>query len=449
MTARRAIIQAATTEYLRHDSRLIRTPVALSAYSAASAMTHSKSLQRRARGFDLLMRLHAAAISPSVDGKILRRLREATAAEWKGKPTGLWESYDAAIRRATAPDAAFQASKPGKYVGTRILVVKAARAGERGVLIVDYSNVFPILAGKFDLHAIAERYTIVLEPSWTGLSQPDVMLFTRLKQRVFVQTMEPRDREFIEALGANLTVVPIAANWWVDPRTLPDPPPTRDIDVIMVASWADWKRHWRFFRALAALRKRGHTFKVALVGYNYGWTRQDIEAQAEHYGIRDQVEIFERISTEEVWKLLLRSKIHVLWSRREGSNRAIIEAMTADVPVIVREGLSFGFKYPYINEKTGRFVRDGELADAMLDMITSRQRYAPREWIVQNMTCHTATDVLERQLQAAARAANDPWSGGIVRKTSGLDGQHYVNPADRELFADDYRFLESTILKNG
>ena len=30
--------------------------------------------------------------------------------------------------------------------------------------------------------------------------------------------------------------------------------------------------------------------------------------------------------------------------------------MLCDVPVIVREGLTFGFRYPYINDATGRFV---------------------------------------------------------------------------------------------
>jgi glycosyltransferase involved in cell wall biosynthesis len=207
------------------------------------------------------------------------------------------------------------------------------------------------------------------------------------------------------------------------------------------------KRHWRFFRALSTLRGRGHRLRVALVGYNYGWTRRNIEEQADYFGVRDQIEIHERISYEEVWTLLWRSKIHVMWSRREGSNRAIIEAMMADVPVIVREGLTFGYRYPYINEHTGRFVKDADLADAMLEMLESRDRYAPREWIIQNMTCRTATEALERHLRLAAQAAGEPWSEGLVQKTSGLDGQRYVNPADRDRFADDYRFLESTIVR--
>jgi len=125
--------------------------------------------------------------------------------------------------------------------------------------------------------------------------------------------------------------------------------------------------------------------------------------------------------------------------------RAIIEAMMADVPVIVREGLSFGYRYPYINEHTGQFVREGDLGPAMLDMIQSRDRYSPRDWISRNMTCVTATAILQEHLQRTAEAAGERWTRGIVRKTSGLDGQHYLNPADRAMFEDDYRFIASAI----
>jgi glycosyltransferase involved in cell wall biosynthesis len=300
----------------------------------------------------------------------------------------------------------------------------------------------------FDLRAIAERYTLVIEPSWTGLCIPEVLLFTQLSQTVFVQTVEPRDGDFIRSLGVNLSVVPIAANWWVNTRVAPPADAVRDIDIIMVASWADWKRHWRFFKAVSQLRKRGHRLKVVLVGYAYGRTRSDIEALAVHFGIRDQIEIFERISQDEVWALLVRSKLHVLWSRREGSNRAIIEAMIADVPIIVRDGLSFGFKYPYINEQTGRFVAEDRLADEILDVLTHPERHHPRQWVLRNMTSQKATATLEAHLRGAAEAAGEPWTEGLAVKTSALDGQRYLDESDRDRFVADYQFLESTLLPN-
>jgi glycosyltransferase involved in cell wall biosynthesis len=391
----------------------------------------------------MLMRLHSAAWSPSVDARILDAIRSADRRERDGHPTGLWALY-----YQTAADAArkFQAGPnpdPARLIGSRILVVKSARPPERGAIVVDYSYVFPTLAGMFDLRAISERYAIVLEPSWAGVCTPEILLYGRLERPAFVETIEPRDHALLGRLETNLSVVPVAANWWVDHRMRPPQSGPRDIDIAMVAAWGDIKRHWRVFRALADLRRRGHRLKVALVGYRYGRTREDIEAIASYFGVRDQIETHERITQEEVSALLWQSKIHVLWSRRECANRAIIEAMLADVPVIVREGMTFGFHYPYINDQTGCFVPEADLADAMLEMIATRDRYSPRDWVLANMTCEQATATLERHLRDRAIADGEPWTEGLVAKTSTLDTQRYWNPADRVRFDADYQFLES------
>ena len=445
MTARVSILKAAARERLTHDLGGLKGPIAAAVFQAARALRAGRSPERRASAFAWLMRLHSGAFSPTIDRRIADEIHDAMAGERAGRATGLFALYDRVVQQAVRKFHAAANPDPQRLIGSRILVVKGFRPGERGVLVVDYSYVFPLLAGLFDLPAIAARYQIVLEPSWAGSCTPDILLYSRLADPVVIETIEPRDRAFLDTLGTNLHAVPIAANWWVDHRLVPPPDGQRDIDVIMVAAWAGIKRHWRFFRTLAELRRRGHRLKTALVGYRYDLTRADVEALAQHFGIRDQVETYERISQEDVSALLARSKVHVLWSRRECANRAIIEAMLADVPVIVREGLTFGFRYPYINEHTGRFVQERALGEAILDMIEHRSRYAPREWILQNMTCEKATGILEDRLRALATASGAPWTEGLVVKTSTLDTQRYWNPSDRARFEADYRFLASTL----
>jgi len=446
MHVRTALAKAALRERLTYDLGPLATPVAGGLYAAASALTRSPSVEHQARGFGMLMRLHSAAWSPSVDARILDAIRSADRREREGRPTGLWALYDQTAANAARKFRASPNPDPSRLIGSRILVVKSARPPERGVIVVDYSYVFPTLAGMFDLRAISERYAIVLEPSWAGVCTPEILLYGRLARPAFVETIEPRDHALLGRLETSLGVVPVAANWWVDHRMRPPQSGPRDIDIAMVAAWGDIKRHWRVFRALADLRRRGHRLKVALVGYRYGRTREDIEAIASYFGVRDQIETHERITQEEVSALLWRSKIHVLWSRRECANRAIIEAMLADVPVIVRDGMTFGFRYPYINGQTGRFVAEADLADAMLEMIATRDRYSPREWVLANMTCEQATATLERQLRDRANAAGEPWTEGLVAKTSTLDTQRYWNHEDRARFDADYRFVESCIV---
>ena len=432
------IVKSAFRERLAHDLGPLRGPAGQALYAAAWAL-HAAG--RASDGYKLLMRTHSGNFSDSIDRRIELELRDATARERRGEPTGLWSAYDRVIAAAVTT---FRA-RPSRLVGSRLLVAKPWRPGERGVLYVDYSYVFASLAGLFDLRAIAERYHLVLEPSWSGVCTPEILLYTRLDRPVFVETIEPRDHRVIVTLDTNLRSLPVAANYWVDYRAIEPPSGVqRDIDVIMVAAWAGIKRHWRVFRTLAALRRRGHRLRVALVGYRYDKTMDDIREQANYFGIGDQVELFERLSQEQVSALLARSKLHVLWSRRECANRAIIEAMLADVPVIVRDGLTFGFKYPYINEQTGRFVTESALGDAILDMLERRSSYSPRQWVLDHMTCQQATAIVEAHVRAAAAEHGEPWTSGIAVRTSTLDTQRYWDEADRDRFADDYRFLEAS-----
>jgi glycosyltransferase involved in cell wall biosynthesis len=443
VTVPATIAKAAIRERLAHDLGPFRQAAGGALYTAATTM---RAAGRRADAFALLMRTHSGNFSEAIDRRIEQELRDATARERRGEATGLWEAYDKVIAAAAATFRAGANADPRRLIGSRLLVAKSWRGGERGVLYVDYSYVFPTLAGIFDLSAIADRYHLVLEPSWSGVCTPEILLYGRLDRPVFVETIEPRDRRVLATVDPTLTPVPVAANYWVDYRAIePLPDAKRDIDVIMVAAWAGIKRHWRFFKTLAALRRRGHRLRVALVGYRYDKSIDDIRAQAAYFGIGDQVELFERLSQTEVSALLARSKVHVLWSRRECANRAIIEAMLADVPVIVRSGLTFGFPYPYINAQTGRFVDEAALGDAILEMIDRRAAYAPREWVLAHMTCQHATAAVEEHVRSAALRAGEPWTSGLVVKTSTLDTQKYWDAADRDRFAADYQFLEASI----
>jgi len=433
------IVKAALREHLAHDLGPLREAAGRSLYAAASAM---RTVGQASNAYQLLMRTHSGNFSESIDRRIEAELCDATARERRGESTGLWSAYDRVIAAAVET---FRAG-PSRLVGSRVLVAKPWRPSERGVLYIDYSYVFASLAGLFDLRAIADRYHLVLEPSWSGVCTPEILLYSRLERPVFVETIEPRDQRVLATLETNLTSVPVAANYWVDYRSIePLTEGQRDIDVIMVAAWAGIKRHWRVFKALAALRRRGHRLRVALVGYRYDKTIDDIREQANYFGIGDQVELFERLPQTEVSALLARSKVHVLWSRRECANRAIIEAMLADVPVIVRTGLTFGFKYPYINDQTGRFVDEAALGDAILEMLESRASYSPRRWVLEHMTCQQATAAVEANVRAAAIKHGESWTSGLVVRTSTLDTQKYWNEADRDRFVDDYRFLAASI----
>ena len=348
LVVRLALIKSAAIEFLLFDSRIARVTIgaALSAVAIAAYIGG-----RFTKAIDLVMTLDRGAF-PGPLPKILRR---TLAPDSSQDPAWLRRVRTRVISRCREqmtgvqpqPQTARFYSNPEALLGPLVMVLKSATPEEKGVLVLLYSHVLPLFGRLFDLEQIVRRYHLVLEPSWSGYCNPDVMCYRLVDDVVFVQAYEPRDREFIDGLRSNLVSVPTSNNWWVDHRTFaPISGITKDIDVIMIAGWAPYKRHAPFFAALRQLRRRGVRLKVALVGYSLGSSIADLHAIAAHYQVDDQIEWHEGLTQSEVNVLLNRSKVNVIWSRKEGVNRAIVEGMFAGTPCVVRTGFNYGFKYP-------------------------------------------------------------------------------------------------------
>jgi glycosyltransferase involved in cell wall biosynthesis len=251
---------------------------------------------------------------------------------------------------------------------------------------------------------------------------------------------------FLKQCPATLIPVPSAGNWWVDPelyRPLPDA--KQDADLVMVAAWADFKRHWAFFAALGKLRQEGRVLKTLLAGYPSGLTMQEIADLASYFGIRDQIELYEWLPPEEVNRLVNRAKVNVLWSRREGFNRAVVEGMFAGLPFVMRKGHNYGDPQAHVNAQTGCYATEEELPRVLVEMVDHPEKYSPREWAMANMTCLHGTKILNESIRGEALRRGEPWTEDLVGHVSVLHGNKYLNPGDAERFRPDYAFLETML----
>jgi glycosyltransferase involved in cell wall biosynthesis len=434
-------------EYLEFDSVLSKKLLGLVTLSLAAAYF---TLGRRAKGFAQLAKLHRSAFSPSAT-KLIERLltnRDHSGAGGTLRPWLAPLCQNHIEQSVGNPAVAKFVKEPHKLFESMAIVLKPPAHGERGVLLLGYSYIFPTLLKLFDVNKIASRYYIVLEPSWSGYCDLDILCYAQFPGPVFVQTPEPRDRQFLLDTAKNLIPVPVGANWWVDHRVFrPLPEGKKDADVVMVAGWGKYKRHFRFFSALGQLKKQGHRLKAILVGYPISATKADIQKLADYYGVLDWLEFHERLKPEQVNEQFNRAKINLLWSRREGFSRAVIEGMLAGLPCIQRAGFNYGYCHPYINAQTGIYCREEELPKALLDMSQNYGSYATREWIMKHMTCQKAADILDDAIGSIAIKAGEPWTKGLVTKASALNGMRYWDPEDRRRLEQAYIELQSALRK--
>ena len=427
-------------EYLQFDAGLLTSAAGLAAVSASSAL---RLLGKRDSAARLEAILHRGAYSAIADKLIERRLLQAVQHD-RAQFRRFIEQYP------EQPTTAAFFQDPFRMLGHRALVVKSPRAGEKGVLALDYFFAFVLFAKLFDVETIAQRYHLLLEPSWTGYCNYELLCYLGYDFPVFVQTYEPRDIAFVKRFPRNFVPIPVAGNWWVDHRIFrPLPGATRDADVLMIAGWAKYKRHDHVFSALAKLRSRGEKLKTILVGYPGDMSLNDLWRLARYHGVSDQLEIFERVDAEEVNRQLNRVKVNVLWSRREGFNRAIIEGLWSNTPGIMRRGFNYGYEYPYINAQTGSFSTERELPDKLLSIARHHEEYASRHWVQEHMSPQIATRVVDEHFARYAAVQGEPWTTGQIEvKVTFLDGMRYWDEGKRPQFADDYAYLQSMLRTN-
>jgi glycosyltransferase involved in cell wall biosynthesis len=313
--------------------------------------------------------------------------------------------------------------------------------GEKGVLLLTYSEPLRRLPAMYDLSALARRYAFILEPSSWGYEDPTYYLYTGADVDVIVQAPWYRDYQFLHELRSNIHPVRIGAGDWVDPHVFSSDVPRgrRRFDVVVVSSWSPWKRHRDLFRAAAELKRRGVVLKIALVGYPLVWDQARIVRLLEQFGLKDQCTIFDSVPQSEVAKIVGDSEAYVLLSRREGANRALYEALFCDTPVVVFAGHR-GVDTQMVRSGVGMLYEPDGLGDAIVAVLSNRDAFRPLAWAQANSGYSNSTASLNAILKQMAQKRGLPWTSDMVPKKNAPEVR-YAHDADQEMMEPEYALL--------
>lgn len=314
-----------------------------------------------------------------------------------------------------------------RYVARRSIILKWPRRStvgvERGVLLISFTTCFPYFYLYTDIERLRSWFTIVLEPSWAGYCLGELLFWAAPSAPpVIVQATEKTDYEFIASLGTNLVPVDFGASNWVDHTVFRKLEGIeKRYDAIYVANYKPIKRHHVLFRAIRAIGDP--TFKLALVCTPWG-TRQTVLDLIEHYGLRDNVDIYEGLSPERLNELLNESKVSVLMSLKEGSNRSIFEGFFSDVPGVVLRN-NVGINKSYINEFTGRLIDERDLPCALQFFREHWREFSPRAWALRHLAAPVTTQALEVVLRGLAARRDEPWTSGLQIKVNKPEVEYF------------------------
>lgn len=322
------------------------------------------------------------------------------------------------------------------------VVLKPYRSGsEKGVLLVSFENQLAQLLDSGKIETIMDRYYIAFIPSWSGLYSRELFRLVAAAGRnpIFVMPVHSHERNGFSILGENCYSLPFNAASWVNPEFFEGPDQERDIDCLMVANFASFKRHWLLFKALKELHE---DIRVTCVGVPLGSrTAESIRQEAAEYGVSDQVTIVEDPSQEELRRYFRRAKMFCAMSYREGSFIAVAESLMSGTPVLMFRNAHIGTK-SLINEKTGALVKSvRELRQKILEYRSFKGHDQVRQIAIENISAQANSRKLNDMLRDWSDRNGKAWTVDIEPFYSQRLDFYYFNEDGRDRLADDYRYL--------
>jgi glycosyltransferase involved in cell wall biosynthesis len=296
---------------------------------------------------------------------------------------------------------------------TSLLLKAPGPNGEKGVLYSSFEYNWLRLVYHADAKLFFERYYLVGASSG---APPDFAAFAHLTGQsadpIFIGVSNTDQMRSFTIAAPVIQAVPLMACDWINPAYYaPKPHGERSIDILMVANWLRLKRHWLLFEALKRMRR---DLRVVLIGRNTAdRTEREMRAEARAFGVRQALEIFTNLDQDEVTSHQCDARISLCFSDREGSCVAPVESMFADSPVAMMRDAYVGSR-AYINPETGIFVGHRGLSRALSVFHERSDSYAPRNWVMQRITCEHSSRTLNGILRAYADRAGHAWSTDIA-----------------------------------
>jgi len=293
-----------------------------------------------------------------------------------------------------------------------IIVKEYIGPNERGALVISFETELMKIVSSPYFSQIENEYQIIFIPSWQPFySQSLFMMAAKAEKEFFLMPSSILDMPLCEGLGKRCVGLPFHAASWVNADLYSKQKVRKDVDIIMLANFNTYKRHWRLFEALTDLPR---DLKVCLAGVPIGRrTRESLIREAKAFGVEDRFRIFEGLNDEEVKKLLSRSKIFCALSHKEGSYIAVAESLMAGTPVGMYNDALIGTK-SYINRETGiLFDPKRPLARQLIKFLETSEQLDPATWARNNISARVNNERLNQILMKRALDRNDPWTKDI------------------------------------
>lgn len=324
-------------------------------------------------------------------------------------------------------------NRPVRVFGRRVLILKMPtivdkKVIEKGAMLFKFSETFIPTYHTLNVNLFAKYFRIILEPSSSGYSTEEILVWTTLNtEKVVILSPYDGDFEFLSELKTNLVPLKLGAADWVNPEIfykLDDVP--KKYDAIYVANFNPVKRVERYIRAVVNITRQKSNYHAALVCAGLGSTEREIMAIINWARTKSNISFFNTMAQSELNKLLNQSKVNMLLSLREGANKGLSEGLFSGTPALLLSE-NIGVNRASINDLTGKIVPDAELEDTLIWFSDHYDEFKPHDWANEYLSPTASTKSLAESLAEIDAADGLSWSRDLYPKVNQPE-LAYLNP---------------------
>ena len=323
-----------------------------------------------------------------------------------------------------------------------ILLKTAVSKHERGILLVSFEPELAKLASLSTLTELEDQYAIVFLPTWQPFYSDALFTFAARAQRSYwIMPSSTPDQVLCADFGPLCRPLPFQASSWISSTQYAQVPSTKSIDLLMVANFNSYKRHWRLFEAAQNLPP---SLIIVLAGRPFGGrTIDSLLAEAETFGVRDRIQIYEDPSDEEVAALLASARVFCALSHKEGSYIAVAEALMANTPVAMFSNAIVGSKED-LEPATGWLLApDRPLAPQLLECLASADQLHPRNWARANIAAEINVPRFNELMRKDALQIGEAWTVDLTPFFCRHFEFSYLDPCTETLLQPVYQYIAS------
>lgn len=285
---------------------------------------------------------------------------------------------------------------------------------EKGVVYLSFEYQWTRLLQNCDIKEFARQYILVVAPVWANpYGLVNYLLPAIWNDKIFSHLSDPNDARILPRISQNYIVVPLLCSSWVNPDWFkPVPFSQKDIDLVMLANFGKYKRHFALFKAL---RDMPRSLQIVLIGQRHQQrTKEVLMDEARAYGVEDRFELWENPTDEQMFNALARAKTSLILSRREGSCIAVVESIFSNTPAALLKNAEVGSRI-FINDKTGIFLEPQNIGEQLTRFIQEAHKFSPRQWAMDNkIHCFESSAILNKIIKNHCLSLGLDWTQDIA-----------------------------------